>query len=170
MAWAGHKVSSAALLRNWVVVYPANFAGALGSVLLVHLSGILDAAGGEVGATAAGIYRSKAALSVVEAFSRGVLCNALVCLAIWLCFASHRVSGKILCIVFPISAFVALGFEHSVANMYLLPVGMLAAGEGVDWIALGANLIPVTLGNIVGGSVFVALAYWVVYLRGPGPG
>jgi len=170
MAWADRKVTTAALLRNWVVVYAANFAGALGSVVLVHLSGILDNAGGALGDTAAGIYRAKVSLGFAEAFSRGILCNVLVCLAIWLCFASHRVSGKILCIVFPISAFVALGFEHSIANMYLIPVGMLAAGESVNWLALLGNLLPVTLGNIVGGSVFVALVYWIVYLRGSGPG
>lgn len=170
MAWAERKVGTASLLRNWVVVYFANFVGALGSVVLVYLSGILGNAGGELGNTAAGIYRAKVELGFVEAFSRGILCNALVCLAIWLCFASHRVSGKILCIVFPVSAFVALGFEHSIANMYLIPVGMLAAGESIDWLVLFGNLVPVTLGNVVGGSVFVALVYWIVYLRGSGPG
>lgn len=170
MAWADKKVATAALLRNWVVVYLANFVGALGSVVLVYWSGILDGAGGEVAATAAAIYEGKASLGTIEAFARGVLCNALVCLAIWLCYASHRVSGKILCIVFPISAFVALGFEHSVANMYLIPIGMLAAGQSIDWLVLLSNLAPVTIGNIIGGSVFVALVYWIVYLRGHGPG
>lgn len=170
MAWADRKVTSTALLRNWVVVYSTNFVGALGSVVLVHLSGILDSAGGAAGATAAGIYEAKADLGAIEAFTRGILCNVLVCLAIWLSFASHRVSGKILCIVFPISAFVALGFEHSVANMYLIPIGMLAAGQGIDWWVLLGNLVPVTLGNIIGGSVFVALVYWIIYLRGHGPG
>jgi len=170
MAWADGLVSLTALLRNWVVVYLANFLGALGSVVLVYLSGILDSAGGEVGRTAAAIYQGKTVLTFLESFSRGILCNTLVCLAIWLSFASHRVSGKILCIIFPISAFVALGFEHSVANMYLIPVGMLAAGQGIDWLALFGNLVPVTLGNIVGGGVLVALVYWLVYHRGPGPG
>lgn len=87
-----------------------------------------------------------------------------MCLAIWLCYASHRVSGKILCIIFPVTAFVALGFEHSIANMYLIPVGMLVSGTGLDLFAVGKNLLPVTLGNIVGGGGFVALAYWAVYL------
>ncbi len=165
MAWAERKVSTAELLRNWVVVYLANFAGALGSVALFYLAGVLDMNGGAVGETAAGIARAKLELDFPTAFFRGVLCNTLVCLAVWLCFAARRVTGKILAIVFPISAFVALGFEHSVANMDLIPIGMLASGEGIGTAALIANLVPVTLGNIVGGSGLVALTYWLVYLR-----
>ena len=91
-----------------------------------------------------------------------------MCLAIWLSYASHQVPGKILCILFPVSAFVALGFEHSIANMYLIPIGMLASGTGIDTFVLLGNLVPVTLGNIVGGSVFVALVYWDIYLQGKG--
>ncbi len=165
LAWAERKVSTAELLRNWAVVYLANFAGALGSVVLFYLAGVLDMNGGAVGETAAGIAQAKLELDFSTAFFRGVLCNTLVCLAIWLCFAARRVTGKILAIVFPISAFVALGFEHSVANMYLIPIGMLASGEGIGMAALIANLVPVTLGNIVGGSGLVALTYWLVYLR-----
>jgi formate/nitrite transporter len=167
MAWAERKVTTAELLRNWGVVYLANFAGALGSVALFYLAGLLDVNDGAVGETAAAISRAKLELDSSTAFFRGVLCNTLVCLAIWLCFAARRVTGKILAIVFPISAFVALGFEHSVANMYLIPIGMLAQGDGIDGIALIANLVPVTLGNIVGGSGLVALTYWLVYLRHP---
>ncbi len=166
MAWAERKVTTAALLRNWGLVYLANLAGALGCVLLVALSGTLELGGGAVAATAAKIAEGKLALGFVEAFARGVLCNILVCLAVWLCFAAHSVSGKILAIVFPITAFVALGFEHSVANMYLVPIGMLAGGGGLDLAGFLGNLVPVTLGNILGGSVFVALVYWLVYLRG----
>ncbi len=165
MAWAERKVSTAELLRNWVVVYLANFAGALGAVALFYLAGVLDMNGGAVGETAAGIARAKLELDFSTAFFRGVLCNTLVCLAVWLCIAARRVTGKILAIVFPISAFVALGFEHSVANMYLIPIGMLASGEGIGATALIVNLVPVTLGNIVGGSGLVALTYWLVYLR-----
>ena len=99
---------------------------------------------------------------------RGILCNTLVCLAVWLCVSAHHVSGKILSIIFPISAFVALGFEHSVANMYLIPIGMLAGGGSIDVADFAGNLVPVTLGNIVGGSGFVALTYWIIYLRGNG--
>ena len=166
MAWADRKVTTVALLRNWVVVYFANMAGAFGCVVLVQLSGKLELGGGAVAATAVGIAKAKVGLGFMEAFSRGILCNILVCLAVWLCFAAHRVSGKILAIIFPISAFVALGFEHSVANMYLIPIGMLA-GDGLDLGAFVANLVPVTLGNVIGGSLFVALVYWLVYLRGP---
>ena len=166
MAWADRKVTTAELLRNWGLVYVANFAGALGTVALVHLSGTLHLGNDAVMETAIDIAMNKVQLSFIEAFTRGILANILVCLAIWLCFASHRVSGKILSIIFPISAFVALGFEHSVANMYLIPVGMLASGNTIDVTALLANLIPVTLGNVVGGGVFVALVYWLVYLYG----
>ncbi len=126
---------------------------------------MLDTNGGAVGETAAGIARAKLELDFSTAFFRGVLCNTLVCLAVWLCFAARQVTGKILAIVFPISAFVALGFEHSVANMYLIPIGTLAQGGGIDAGALIANLVPVTLGNILGGSGLVALTYWLVYLR-----
>ncbi len=155
------------MLRNWAVVFVTNLVGALGAVALFYLAGALDLNGGEVGKTAAGIARAKLELDFSTAFFRGVLCNTLVCLAVWLCIAARRVTGKILAIVFPISAFVALGFEHSVANMYLIPIGMLAQGGVVDVGALFANLVPVTLGNIVGGSGLVALTYWLVYLRHP---
>jgi formate/nitrite transporter len=166
MAWAERKVGLGRLLRNWVLVYLANFAGALGCAFMVTWSGTLGLGDGAVAATAIGIAEAKVALGFGEAFFRGVLCNTLVCLAIWLCFAAHGVASKILAIVLPISAFVALGFEHSVANMYLIPVAMLAGAEGVGVAGLVGNLVPVTLGNIVGGGVFVALVYWLVYLYG----
>lgn len=167
MAWAARKVTTAALLKNWIIVYAANFVGAIGSTVLVYFSGILNLSAGAVGEQAAAIAASKLSLTPMESFTRGILCNTLVCLAVWLCYASRQVSGKIFAIVFPISAFVALGFEHSVANMYLLPAGMLAGGGGIQPMAIVANLVPVTLGNIVGGSVLVALVYWAVYLRQP---
>lgn len=159
-------MTTAELLRNWGLVYVANFAGALGTVALVYLSGTLHLGNDAVMETAIAIAMNKVQLGFIEAFTRGILANTLVCLAIWLSFASHRVSGKILSIIFPISAFVALGFEHSVANMYLIPVGMLASGNTIDVTALLANLIPVTFGNVVGGGVFVALVYWLAYLYG----
>ena len=167
MAWADGKVTSAALARNWMIVYLANAAGAFGAAALVHLSGVLALDGGSVGRSAAAIATAKLALSPSEAFFRGILCNALVCLAVWLSFATTDVAGRILAIVFPVAAFVALGFEHSVANMYILPIGDLAAGRLPDAAALAANLVPVTLGNVVGGGVFVALVYWLAYLRDP---
>ena len=168
MALVDGKVTLAQLLRNWGLVYIANFAGALGSVVLVYGSGTLGLGGDSVAETAAGIATAKVELGAVEAFFRGILCNALVCLAVWLSMAAHTVAGKSIAIIFPISAFVALGFEHSVANMYLIPIGWLAGAGGVTAAGFVGNLVPVTLGNIVGGGVFVALIYWVAYRRGRG--
>ena len=166
MAWAARQITTGQLARNWTLVYAANLVGALGTALMVLWSGTLELGGGAVAATAAAIAQAKVTLGITEAFFRGILCNVLVCLAVWLCFAAHDVPGKVLAIIFPISAFVALGFEHSVANMYLIAIAMLAGAEGVTATGFLANLIPVTLGNIVGGGVFVALIYWLIYLRG----
>jgi formate transporter len=168
MAWAARQITTGQLARNWTLVYAANLIGALGTALMVLWSGRLELGGGAVADTGTAIAQAKVALGVTEAFFRGVLCNVLVCLAVWLCFAAHDVPGKLLAIIFPISAFVALGFEHSVANMYLIPIAMLAGAEGVTAAGFLANLIPVTLGNIVGGGVFVALVYWLIYLRRDG--
>jgi formate/nitrite transporter len=165
MAWASGRVSTGQLLRNWLLVYAANFAGAVGAALLVHWSGVLDGNGGAMARVAVAIARAKIALDPGQAFCRGVLCNALVCLAVWLCIAAHDVASKVLAIVPPIAAFVALGFEHSVANMYLLPVAMLTGATDVTVAGMMRNLVPVTAGNIVGGSCFVALVYWIVYHR-----
>ena len=165
MAWAARQITTGQLARNWMLVYAANLIGALGTAFMVLWSGTLELGGGAVAETAVTIAQAKVAVGVTEAFFRGVLCNVLVCLAVWLCFAAHDVAGKVLAIVFTISAFVALGFEHSVANMYLIPIAMLAGAEGVTVAGFLANLIPVTLGNIVGGGVFVALVYWLIYLR-----
>lgn len=167
MAWADRRITSTALLRNWVLVYIGNFAGAAGTALLVYWSGTLELGGGATRETALAIARGKTALPFDEALVRGILCNVLVCLAVWISAAARRVSGKILAIVFPIAAFVALGFEHSVANMYFVPLAMLEAW-GDPALTIGGfagNLIPVTLGNIIGGSGFVALVYWIIYLR-----
>jgi len=171
MAWADGKITLVAMLRNWLLVYMGNFVGAVATAMIVHWSGILGLDGGAVGETAVAIAQGKVALPFTEAFFRAVLCNTLVCLAIWLCFAAHTVAGKILAIILPISAFVALGFEHSVANMYFIPLAMLAAGDatgaGLTVGGLVGNLVPVTLGNIIGGSVLVALVYWIIYIRRP---
>lgn len=163
MAWADRKVSTQALLRNWAVSFAGNLVGALALAVLVHASGVLDIAASKE--TAVRIAEGKAQLSFVQAFLRGILCNVLVCLAVWLSFACHSVTDKILAIVLPIAAFVALGFEHSIANGYLIPVGMLA-GANVGLGGYLSNLVPVTLGNIVGGAGGVAGIYWLVYLRG----
>ena len=167
MAWADGRVSTHALVRNWAIVYAGNLAGALGMVALIHLSGAMDIGGGKVAATARTIAEAKVNLGPTSAIVRGILCNVLVCLAVWMCFAAHTVAGKAVAIVFPITAFVALGFEHSIANMYLIPIGALQAGSTVSVAGFIANILMVTAGNIVGGGVLVALVYWLVYLRRP---
>jgi formate transporter len=163
MAWASRRITLSALLRNWAIVYVGNFAGALGMVALAYLSGILSLDMGGFAETARAIAKTKLELPADQAFVRGVLCNALVCLSVWLCYAARDVASKILSIVGPITAFVALGFEHSVANMYLIPIGMLA-GTSFDPAGLARNLFWVSLGNIVGGGGGVALVYWTIYL------
>ncbi|MEX2524182.1 MAG: formate/nitrite transporter family protein [Gammaproteobacteria bacterium] len=165
IAWAERKITTTRLLNNWVIVFLANFIGALASAWFVSMSGSLDIGGGAVAETAANIARAKVNLDFSEALIRGLLCNALVCLAVWLSYASHDASGKILAIIFPISAFVALGFEHSIANMYLIGVVIFEGDAGITFNDLLFNLVPVTIGNIIGGSIFVALVYWICYLR-----
>ncbi len=165
IAWADNKISSAQLLKNWLITYFANFIGAVSIAVLAYWSGIFNTLDGKLSDTVIDIANNKIALSFVQAFVRGLLCNVLVCLAVWLCFAAHSVSGKILAIIFPVSAFVALGFEHSIANMYFIPLAMFQAEVDISILQFLENLLPVTLGNIIGGSLFVALFYWVCYLR-----
>ena len=161
MAAVDRKVALTELLRSWAVVYLGNFIGAAALAIGFWLSGVLD---GPAGATAVAIAEGKAGLGAIEAFVRGALCNMLVCLAVWLTLAARTVSGKVLAILWPISAFVLLGLEHSIANMYLIPQGMLA-GAQVSGGALLHNLFFVTLGNILGGAGGVARSY----PRGYGP-
>lgn len=184
MAYVSRKITLEQLLRNWAIVFVGNLVGSIGIMFLISLSGHWNASGATVGVKALMIANGKVDLTFWQAFSRGILCNMLVCLAVWLCFSGRSVTDKILSIVFPIAAFVTLGFEHSVANMYFIPSGLilkhnppvLAAAEAVlgktpDLTMLTIpgfllhNLLPVTLGNIVGGSFFVAAIYWFVYLR-----
>lgn len=176
MACVDSQVTLRQLLKNWLIVYLGNFIGALGILLMIYFSGHWQLADGAVGSKAIAIAHSKVNLSWWEAFFRGVLCNVLVCLALWLCFAGRSVVDKVLAIVFPITAFVALGFEHSVANMYFIPAGLLASADPALLPAfnldnlnmtgfLWHNLIPVTLGNMLGGGFFVGLVYWFIYLR-----
>jgi formate transporter len=166
-AWADRKISGASLLRNWGLVYLGNFVGASATAVFVHWSGIHGHADGALAATAMRVAEAKVVLTPAEAFIRGVLCNVLVCLAVWLCFGARSVTDKILAIVFPITAFVALGFEHSIANMYMIPAGWLAGSELVTFGGYAANILVVTVGNIIGGGVLVALVYWLVYRKGP---
>lgn len=175
IAWVGRRISGARLLQNCAIVYIANLIGALGLAGLVALSGYAKMANGAVGRTAVSIAVAKCALPFGEAFFKGVLCNVLVCLAVWIAMAGRNVTDKILTVVFPITAFVACGFEHSVANMYFIPLGIflhpefasanVPVGASPTWIGFFSNLIPVTLGNIVGGAGMVGLVYWIIYRR-----
>jgi formate transporter len=164
MAWASRCVSTRELLRNWGVACAANFVGAAGLALLVHWSGVMALNQGATAQAVVKIASAKAALPWMEAFFRGVLCNVLVCMAVWMTLAGRSVADKLLAILFPITAFVAAGFEHSIANMYFFPLAMLQ-GAPLGAADMVHNLLPVIAGNIVGGSVLVALVYWVVYLR-----
>ncbi len=161
MAWVDRKIGLGALSRNWALVYFGNLVGALATVAMARLAEI---PAGKSAETAAAIAAAKTDLPFVTAFFRGLLCNVLVCLAVWLSLAARTVTGKAVAITLPIAAFVALGLEHSIANMYLIPAGQLA-GAGLDLGGFLANLVPVTLGNVVGGGVLVALVYWIAYRR-----
>jgi formate/nitrite transporter len=169
MAWAARRVKTVALLRNWAIVYVGNFLGAAATAVGIHFSGVQRLGKGKVAETALAIARAKTSLGFGEACLRGVFCNALVCLAVWLGFSARTTTDKILCIVFPIATFVAAGFEHSIANMYFIPMGMLLEGDtdrSITWTGfLLGNLLPVTLGNIAGGSLMVGLVYWFIFLR-----
>lgn len=168
MAWASGRITTGQVIRNWGWVYLGNLVGALGTAALVWLAGVQTLGDGAVGETMVRIARVKISLDPVSAVARGILCNVLVCLAVWLCMGARSVTDKILAVVFPITAFVACGFEHSVANMYFLPIGVaLAAGSSAPLSVAGAisNLALVTIGNVIGGTLLVALVYWTVYLR-----
>lgn len=175
MAWADGKVSTLEVLRNWTVVCAANFAGAAGLALLVFLSGHAEMNGGQVGRQYLAMAAAKSTMPLHELFFRGVLCNVLVCMAVWMALAGRSVVDRFIAIVFPISAFVAAGFEHSIANMYIMPLAMMlkaagtvlpAGGEAIGVAGMLRNLVPVIAGNIIGGSVLVALVYHVIYRRG----
>lgn len=165
IAWVDKKISHFQLLRNWSIVYLANFIGAVACAVMFSLSGVLDSHDGGVLKTATNIAQTKVDLTIIECVVRGILCNTLVCMAVWLSYAAHHVSGKILAIILPIAAFVALGFEHSIANMYFIPVVMLSATTDISLLAFAHNLFWVTFGNIIGGSLLVAIVYWACYIR-----
>jgi formate transporter len=183
MAWASGRVSTVRLLRNWAIVYAGNLVGALGTAALVVLGGWYRIGNSSVGAAALATAESKVAHTPAEAFFLGILCNILVCLAVWLTYSARSTTDRILAIVPPVAAFVAMGFEHSIANLFFIPVAIAiravappefwtathldpAAFASVDVAGLVANQVPVLLGNVVGGAVFVAAIYWLVFLRG----
>lgn len=176
MAWADGRITSREVLRNWLLVCAANFVGAAGLALLVFASGHTGLNGGAIGQTVVKIALAKQELSPMQAFFRGVLCNVLVCMAVWMAMAGRSVVDKAVAVVPPIAAFVAAGFEHSIANMYFMPLAMLlqhfgpeglAAMPAVTWAGMLGNLLPVIAGNLLGGSVLVGLSYYLIYRRKP---
>jgi formate transporter len=182
MAWASRKIGVLALLRNWALVYVGNFAGALATVVIVYFSKQWTFDHNLVGENALLIANRKVNLGFAEVVALGMLCNALVCLAVWLCYSARSNIDRAIAIVFPITAFVASGFEHSVANMYFIPMGLLVKHESavtntqassaadlshLTWSNFFAyNLLPATIGNIIGGAVMVGIIYWLIYRRG----
>lgn len=179
MAWASGRLTFKQMLRVWTLVWLGNFLGALGTAGLVFLSGQYSFGHGAVGATALSIATAKSALPVGQAFFLGILCNVLVCLAVWLALGARSVTDKILAVTLPVSAFVAAGFEHCVANMYFVPLGLFIQWGAPDgfWAELGrtfppigvghflVNLGAVTLGNWIGGALLVGAVYWFIYRR-----
>jgi formate transporter len=179
MSWMSGRTSLAKLMRNWGLVYFANLLGALSLAGLMFYTYQWGFNNYGVGANALLIANAKVNLSFGSALARGILCNVLVCLAVWLCFSARTVTGKILSILFPITAFVAAGFEHSIANMYFIPTGILLANQpavleaagvtassvsNLNWAGFIANLVPVTIGNIIGGGILIGAIYWLAYL------
>ena len=178
MAVLAKKVTAAKMLRNWGVVYLGNLVGSLIIALVMLMSKQYLFAGGALGKTVLTIANTKSGLGFWSAIGLGIMCNLLVCLAVWMSFSARTTAGKILAIIPPITAFVAAGFEHSVANMYFIPIGLLIkwtdpafvtkAGEFGN-LSLGnffiRNLLPVTIGNLIGGALFVGAMYWFIYLR-----
>ena len=183
MAWASGKVKTRALLLNWILTFVGNFAGAILTAALMFYTTQYTFGGGAVGLAALSTANAKASLDFIPALTLGIMCNALVCLAVWMCFSARTAVDRILTIVPPIAAFVAAGFEHCIANIYFIPMGLFIKAGAPDsfWTAIGktaadypeltwrnflvGNLVPVTLGNIIGGSIMVTAVYWFVFLR-----
>jgi formate transporter len=184
MAWANKRIKTGQVLRNWSIVFFGNFIGAVSMAVLMLYSMQYSSGTGNIGAKALRIAETKCSLGFMQAVILGIFCNTLVCLAVWLCYSAKTTSGKILAILFPITAFVAAGFEHSIANMYFIPKALLikSSATGEFWESINSspevyenltwgnfivnNIIPVTIGNIIGGAVLVGFVYWFVYLKG----
>jgi formate transporter len=183
MAWANRRVSTRALLGSWVIAFCGNCIGAILTAGLMFYTTQYTFGGGAVGLAALHAANAKVSLEFVPAFALGIMCNALVCLAVWMCYGGRSALEKIFLIIPPVTAFVAAGFEHCIANAYYIPIGLFIKAGAPDtfWSAIHksaadfplltwqnfvfGNLLPVTLGNIVGGSVMVGVVYWFVYLR-----
>jgi len=183
MAWASNKVTTRAVVLNWVLSFAGNFVGAIATAALMFYSTQYTFGGGSVGLTALNIANAKTSLAFVPALTLGIMCNALVCVAVWMCFSARTNIDRVVTVIPPIAAFAAAGFEHSIANIYFIPMGLFIKAGAPDsfWKAIGktaadfpeltwsnflvGNLVPVTIGNIIGGSLMVAAVYWFVYLR-----
>lgn len=183
MAWANKRIKTTQVIRNWSIVFLGNLVGAISISVLMFYSLQYSSGTGSIGAKALSIAETKCSLGFVQAIILGIFCNILVCLAVWLCYSAKTTSGKILSILFPITAFVAIGFEHSIANMYFIPKALLikSFANGEFWASINSspemyenitwgnfivnNMIPVTIGNIIGGAGLVGLVYWYVYLK-----
>jgi formate transporter len=182
MAWASGKVTGRALLYNWLIVYLGNFVGSIGTVILMFFTQQHTFGANSVGIAALRIGVAKVEFTFLQALALGILCNALVCLAVWLTFSARSTVDKIVAIIFPITAFVAAGFEHSIANMYFIPYALLIKDFDPNYVSMVGdrvanldlltwqafifkNLVPVTIGNIIGGAVLVAAIYWAIFLR-----
>lgn len=178
VAYAQKKITLKKMIKNWTIVYFTNFLGAFIIVVLIYYSGLLNTNGGKLGGYAIKVAAYKCGLTFTQAFTSGILCNFVVSLAVWGSYAAKDIVGKVFISFFPIMAFVIAGFEHSVANMYYLLLGLFAKInptyvelshqnaekiENINLIHIAQNLIPATLGNIVGGGIFVGLAYWLIY-------
>ena len=183
MAWANGKVKSRALLMNWVLSFAGNFVGAFLTAALMFYTTQYTFGDGAVGLVALNTANTKASLAFVPALTLGIMCNALVCLAVWMCFSARTNIDRVVTAVPPIAAFAAAGFEHCIANIYFIPMGLFikAGAPQSFWTAIGktasdypgltwsnfflGNLVPVTIGNIIGGAIMIAAVYWFVYLR-----
>ena len=187
MAWASGKVTTTSLLLNWLLTFVGNCVGAMATAGLMLCTTQYTFGSGAVGLAALTTANSKAALAFVPALALGIMCNALVCLAAWMCYSARTAVDRVALIILPVAAFAAAGFEHSIANAYFIPMGLLIKATAPDsfWLSIGktaadfpalswsgfvGNLVPVAIGNIIGGALLVAAVYWFVYLRNPGRG
>ena len=182
LAWAAGRVKAGDVLLNWAVTFAGNFIGAFMTAVLMFYTTQYSFGGGSVGLAALSAANAKASLAFVPALTLGIMCNVLVCLAAWMCYGARTTVDRVVAIVPPIAAFVAAGFEHCIANIYYIPLGLFikAAAPQSFWSAIGKtpadfpaltwwdlleNLVPVTVGNVIGGSIMVGAVYWFIYLR-----
>jgi formate transporter len=183
MAWASRKVTTRDLLLNWVIVFAGNFIGAIATAAIMFCTAQYTFGGGAVGLAALTTANAKTSLAFVPAVALGIMCNALVCLSVWMCYSARTTVDRVVTIIPPVAAFVAAGFEHSIANIYFIPMGLFIKAGAAEsfWTSIGGtpadfpeltwtnfligNLLPVTIGNVIGGSLMVGAVYWFVYLR-----